>query len=98
MSWAAARKVSAPVGEAAAVAAGVPGAETGTPGELAELVATAGALAVLAGPAVLEAGEVAELAEEPQAVVSTAIPASDAQAATCLALGDDPIMSNPSNA
>jgi hypothetical protein len=90
---AAARKVSVPVGVAAAVeeafavpgeeASAVPGADAGVLGAAVELVGATTVVGVLTGPGVLEA----ELVEELQAVNSREIPASDAQAATCRGLG-----------
>ena len=55
-------------------------------------------LGVLTVVGVLEAEDAAELVEELQAVNSTAIQASDAQAATCRGLGTFviPMVSNPS--
>ena len=94
-SWPAARKVSAPVGDEAAAGepAGVPGTEAGVLGDPAELAGAAlvlgalGMLGVLTVAGVLKAEDAAELVEELQAVNSTAIQASDAQAATCRGLG-----------
>ena len=104
MSWPEARKVSVPVGEAVTPgdAAVLPGGETGAVGAAAVLAGAAAVLAVLwvlTAAGVLETGGAAELAEEVQAVNSTAIAASDAQAATCrgLVLFVVPTMSNPFN-
>jgi hypothetical protein len=104
MSWPEARKVSVPVGEAVTPgdAAVLPGGETGAVGAAAVLAGAAAVLAVLwvlTAAGVLETGGAAELAEEVQAVNSTAIAASDAQAATCRGLGAFviPMMSNPFN-
>jgi hypothetical protein len=87
------RKVSALVGEAVEVAgeeAGAAGEEAGAAGEEAGLVGVVpGALWVLTvlGVPEDEAEDAAELVEELQAVNSTAIQASEAQAATCQGLG-----------
>ncbi len=84
-----ARKVSALVGEAVEVAgeeAGAAGEEAGAVGEEAGAAGEeAGALWVLTvlGVPEDEAEDAAELVEELQAVNSTAIQASEAQAATC---------------
>src|SRR5271170_1645941 len=101
-SWPAARKVSAPVGDEAA--AGVPGTEAGVLGNPAKLAGAAlvlgvlGMLGVLTAVGVLKAEDAAALVEELQAVNSTAMQASDAQAATCRGLGAFVILmvSNPS--
>jgi hypothetical protein len=103
----AARKVSAPVGEAAGLglAAGVPAAEAVEAGALdgaaepEDAAAVLAAAAVLGVPAVLEAGGAEELVEELQAVNSTAIQASEAQAVTCRGLGAFRVlmMSSPFN-
>ena len=92
---AAARKVSAPVGDEAA--AGEPAGSraprpecSATRAELAGaalVLGVLGMLGVLTVVGVLEAEDAAELVEELQAVNSTAIQASDAQAATCRGLG-----------
>lgn len=92
-SWPAARKVSAPVGDEAGI--------VGDPAELAGaalVLGVLGMLGVLTVVGVLEAEDAAELVEELQAVNSTAIQASDAQAATCRGLGAFVILmvSNPS--
>ena len=90
------------VGAAVVVPAGVPGAETGAPGEPVELGGVAGPVTGPEVPGVLTAvvEPVAdELVEELQAVNSTAIKASEAQAATCRGLGAFRVlmMSNPFN-
>ena len=107
MSWAVARKTSVPAGETATPGEepGVPGEEAGALGDPAEPVGVAvvlgvlGVLGVLTVTGVLEAEDAAELVVELQAVNSTAIPASDAQASTCRSLGAFviPMMSNPFN-
>jgi hypothetical protein len=92
--------VSAPVGVAVTLGetAGVPGEEAAVLGDPAELAGAAVVPGVLTVPAVLVAGEAAELVEELQAVNSTAKQASDAQAAASRGLGAFAVlmMSNPS--
>jgi type II secretory pathway pseudopilin PulG len=75
----------------------VPGDPAGLAGA-ALVLGVLGMLGVLTAVGVLKAEDAAELAEELQAVNSTAIKASDAQAATCRGLGAFviPMVSNPS--
>ena len=74
----------------------LPGDEAGTLGAAAEL---AGATVVLEAEDAAEPAALAPCGVAPQAVNSTAIAASDAQAATCRGLGAFviPMMSNPFN-